>query len=30
MNRQDGEFILAVILAFTIGFVIFYSYTPIG
>jgi len=29
MDNKDGEFIMAVILAFTMGFVIFYSYTPI-
>jgi len=29
MDNNDREFILAVIVAFTMGFVIFYSYTPI-
>lgn len=29
MDTNDREFIFAVIVAFTMGFVIFYCYTPI-
>jgi len=29
MNQSDLEFLMAVALSFAMGFVIFYSYTPI-